>query len=277
MPNNSEEAQVLEAALSLVNTWRLQGNWQEAGILLNGLHPVAAKIDQGAMANVWLQLGRVMTDEGMFGRDNDNLEKRQEAFDQALSLAEPTKEAGLIGNIYDAMGFSLHAAYLAGDRSKEPENELDFFERGLELRKTGGTIGQVAESLFHIGLVFDVIRQDYGQALAYHEEAYKLACEVDDKVIASYAIRHIGFARLAAEELAAARQALTESLDLREAAGFIPGTAFALAALAHMDALEGDKAMARSRLERSRIILESLGAVSRIAQIDQQIASLAEA
>ena len=95
-----------------------------------------------------------------------------------------------------------------------------------------------------------------------------------DKVTASYTIRHIGFAKLAANELADAKKALAESLDLREEAGFTPGIAFALAALAHVDALEGDKAQALSRLERSRTILESLEATSRIAWIDEQIASL---
>jgi tetratricopeptide (TPR) repeat protein len=276
MPYNSNEAHVLKVASSLVNTWRLQGNWQDARILLNGLHPVATKVAQSAMANVWLQIGRVMTDEGMFG-GKDTLKERQEAFDQALALAEPTKNVSLIGSVYDAMGFSIHAAYIDGDRSQEPENELDFFERGLELRKKGGTVGQVAESLFHVGLVFDVIRKDYAQALPYHEEAYELACEAKDKVIASYAIRHIGFARLAADELAAAKQAFAESLELREAAGFTPGVAFALATLAHVDTLECDKTRARSRLERSRTILESLGATSRVAWIDNQMRSLVEA
>lgn len=275
MPNHSNEMQVLEAALSLVDSWRLQGSWQDAQTLLNGLHPVAATINQEAMANVWLQMGRVLTDEGMFG-GKDTLAKRQEAFDQALTLAESTKDEHLIGNVYDALGFSIHIAYLGGDRSQEPKNELEFFERGLELRKKAGTTGQIAESLFHIGLVFDVIRKDYDQALPYHEEAYRLACEVEDKVIASYAIRHIGFVRLAAEEVAAAHQALSESLALREAVGFIPGVAFALAALAHVDVLEGNKTKARERLESSRKILEALGANSRVAWIDQQIASLVE-
>jgi tetratricopeptide (TPR) repeat protein len=172
------------------------------------------------------------------------------------------------------MGFSVHATYIDGDQSREPENELEFFERGLEFRKKGGTTRQIAESLFHIGLVFDVIRKDYDRALSYHEEAYKLACEAEDKVMASYAIRHIGFAHLAAKDLEAARQALAESLKLREAAGFIPGIAFALASLAHLDTLSGDKTSALSRLERSRMILESLGATSRVAWIDEQIASL---
>ena len=275
MPNHSNEMQVLEAALSLVDSWRLQGSWQDAQTLLKGLPPVAAKINQGAMANVWLQMGRVLTDEGMFG-GKDTLEKRQEAFDQALTLAESTKDESLIGDIYDAIGFSIHVAYLGGDRSQEPKNELEFFERGLELRKKAGTTGQIAESLFHIGLVFDVIRKDYDQALPYHEEAYKLACEVEDKVIASYAIRHIGFVRLAAEEVTAAHQALAESLALREAVGFIPGVAFALAALAHVDVLEGNKTKARERLESARKILEALGSTSRVAWIDQQITSLTE-
>jgi len=150
MPNYSNEAHVLEAALSLANRWRLQDHWQDARTLLNGLQPVAAKINPEARAKVWLQLGRV---------------------------------------------------------------------------------------------------------------------------IASYAIRHIGFAHLAAEALAAAHEALAESLALREAVGFTPGVAAALSALAHVDVLAGDKAKARQRLEPSRKIFVSLGAPARVALIDQQITS----
>ena len=273
---NKNEVNVLMSALSLVESWRLAGQWQDAQILLQGLQPVAARIDQEAMAMVWLQLGRVLTEESMFG-GVDTAVKRQAALEKAMTLAEPTNDANLMGNIYDALGFSLHAAYLDSDRSQEPTDELDFFERALTLRREQGTVAQVAESLFHVGLVYDVIRKDYEQALLYHQEAYQLASEAGDKVMASYAIRHIGFAHLAAEDTAAAEQAFLQSLTLREEAGFVPGVAFALPLLAHMDVLKGDKTSALSRLKRSQEILESLGATARVARIEEQIISLREA
>ena len=276
MTNHSNEAEVLEAALSLVESWRIQGNWQDAQTLLDGLYPVAEKVNQDAVANVWLQKARVLSDEGIF-RGINTLEKREDSLAQAFALVESTGNESLLGNIYDAMGFSNHITYIDSDRSQEPENELDFFERGLELRRKSGTPEQVAESLFHVGLVYDVIRRDYDRALSYHEKAYKLAQEVGDKITASYAIRHIGFARLAAGELETAEQALRESLALREEAGFTAGIAFALAALAHLETQKGDKASALSRLHQARAILESLRATARVAWVDKHIASLSEA
>ena len=276
MTNHSNEAEVLEAALSLVESWRIQGNWQDAQTLLDGLYPVAEKVNQDAVANVWLQKARALFDEGIF-RGINTLEKREDSLAQAFALAESSGNESLLGDIYDALGFSSHIKYIDSDRSQEPENELDFFERGLELRRKSGTLEQVAESLFHVGLVYDVIRRDYDRALSYHEEAYKLAQEVGDKITASYAIRHIGFARLATGEFEAAEQALRESLALREEAGFTAGIAFALAALAHLETQKGDKASALLRLHQARAILESLRATARVAWVDKHIASLSEA
>lgn len=273
MTENTKEAKVLTAAFNLIDSWRLQGKWQEAKHLLEGLHPVAEMLGTEAMAKLWLYIGHVLTDQGMFG-GQDTLEKREDALNRALELAKSSNNASLLGSVYDAMGFSLHITYVDSDRTKEPENELAFFQRGLELRKKGGTTAQVAESLFHVGIVYDVIRKDYEQALQYHQAAYDLACEADDKVTASYAIRHIGFAHAAAKDWEAAKRALTESLQLREAAGFTPGIAFAVAALAHLDMIQGDKKSALSQLNHSRVILESLGATSRVAWVDKHIASL---
>ena len=61
-----------------------------------------------------------------------------------------------------------------GDRSKEPEQELEFFERGLAFREKVHLSHAVAESLF-IGLVHGVVRRDRTQALPYFEKALHLA------------------------------------------------------------------------------------------------------
>lgn len=275
MTNDIQEAKVFTAVFNLIDSWQLQGKWQDAQTLLSGLHPVANKLDNDAKVKLWLTIGRILTDEGAFG-GKDTVAKREAALNQALDLAKSTSQAHLLGSIYDALGFSLHITYIDSGQSKEPEDELDFFQRGLELRQKDGTRSQIAESIFHVGLVHDVIRRDYETALKYHQEAYDLAHEANDKVTASYAIRHIGFAHVVANEMEAAREALMESLQLREEAGFTPGIAFALAALANLDTRTGDKESALARLVRSRDMLESLGATSRVAWVEKHIASLKE-
>jgi len=195
---------------------------------------------------------------------------------KAQSLAETSRDKVLIASIYDAIGLSLHVDFLNSDRSKELEDEFDFFEQGLELRKEHGTPEQVAESTFHVGLVYDVIRKEYEKALPYHEEAYKIATDEKDKLTASYAIRHIGFARFNTGDVDSAKQAFIESLELRKAIGFTPGIAFSLVTLAQVDVEQGDKTSALSRLIEARNLLATLGATPRVTWLEEQIAGITQ-
>jgi tetratricopeptide (TPR) repeat protein len=265
------EVEVFNNTLKLTRRWNIQGKWKDAQTLLGGLHAVTKYIDTDSQATVWLQMARVLSDEALFS-GIDNQEKRQEALNNVQSLAEASENKALVASIYDAIGLSQHVDFLNSDRSKEPEDELDFFERGLRLRKEHGTPGQVAESTFHVGLVYDVIRKQYDKALPYHKEAYKIATDEKDKLTASYAIRHIGFARYNADNVESAKQAFTESLELREAIGFAPGIAFSLVTLAQVDVEEGDKPSALARLKKARKLLSELDASSRVTWLDEQIA-----
>lgn len=262
-----------EAGHALANAWQLEGRWSQALTLLHGLQPVAAQLDDAALAHNALLIARVLTNQGLFS-GQDTLNDREAALKRALAHAEVTGDASLTGGVWDAWGFSLHIAYLGSDRSSEPEHELEYFERGLALRRQANHPREIAESQFHIGLVYGVIREDHAQALPYFEEAYRLAQAADDDVMASYAIRHIGFARYEAGNMEGARADLEVSLRLREVAHFEPGVAMALVALAAVMAEQGDKAGAKSNLERARNILESLGATSRIQMVEQRLAQL---
>lgn len=273
MSQRKMEDEVFTSSTELIETWRIQGKWEDALRLLNGLLPVARAISKDAQTTVYLATGRVLTDQAMFG-SKENLPKRINTLDQALHLAETSDNKALLGDVYDAIGFSLHASYLASDGSQESEQELDFFERGLDLRTKHGSSSHIAESTFHIGLVYDVIRQDYDKALPYHKEAYKLAQEADNKMIMSYAIRHIGFTKMAADDLAGAKQAFSESLELRESIGFVPGIAFALTTMARIEIMEKNNSEALLYFKKARTLFESLNADTPVAWISEQIESL---
>jgi tetratricopeptide (TPR) repeat protein len=262
-----EESQVLS------DVWRLEGRWSEALTLLHGLQPVAAQLGDAALARNALLVARVLIDQAMFG-GRDTLDEREAALRLALTHAEAAGDASLMGGVWDTWGFSLHAAYLDGDRASEPEHELEYFERGLALRQQSDESREIAESKFHLGLVYGVVRGDHTQARPYFEEAYRLAQAAGDDVMASYAIRHIAFARAADGDMERARADLEESLRLREAARFEPGVAMALIALASVLVQQGDKAKALSMLKRARSILEKLGATRRVETVDQYIAQL---
>ncbi len=273
MENSAHIERILEEAETLADAWRIEGRWTDVVTLLYGLRPVATQQGHAALARMWLLVARVLTDQAILG-GFDTLAEREEALQQALAHAEVVGEPSLLGGVWDAKGFSLHAAYLDGDRRNEPEHEMECFERGLALRQQVNQPREVAESLFHIGLVYGVVRRNHTQALPHFEKAYHLAQDSGDRVIASYAIRHIAFAHYAAGDIARARVGLEESLQLREAACFEPGVAMALMALASAEAELGDKTRAATQLERARNIFERLGATRRVAQVDEEIAQL---
>ena len=269
------DKQQFEQQLQRSDALRLQGKWNDAQTILNDLHTIAEQFGIAAQAKVCLQFGRVLTDEGMFA-GRDRWEACHSALQQAYTLAKEANVPHLLGDVHDALGMYTHVQYLAGDRSKEPPEELAHFEQGLTLRKQGGTAVQIAESLFHIGLVYDVIRRDYDQAAPYHQQAYEMSLEAGDKVIASYAIRHLGFTHFAADDLASAKAALEESLRLREEAGFVPGAAFAIIALAHWHMRSGDNEGALTKLQQAREMLITLNATARVEWVDGHIATLTD-
>ncbi len=264
----------LEGANALAESWRLQGRWADALTLLNGSWPIALQKGNGAVAGAWLLIARVLIDQAIFG-GFDTWVEREEALRQALLHAEAHGEPDLIAAVWDAKGFSLHAAYLEHKERQEPKHELEFFEHSLLLRRQANSSKEIAESLFHIGLFHGVVRNDHARALPYLEDAYRLAQSAEDRVVASYAIRHIAFARHAAGDLAGAHAGLEESLRLREEAQFEPGVAMALMALASLNGELGRKDEAALQLTRARGILEMLGAAPRVALVDQELAALA--
>ena len=264
---------LLHDALAIADTWRVRGRWSDALTLLRGLPPLVRESGDKATAHQCLSIGRILTDMATFG-GMDTRDEREIALDHALRYAEASGQASLIGDVCDAKGMSLHVMYLESDRSHELDEELPFFERGLALRQQRGEHAAIAESLFHVGLVYGVVRNDHACALPYFEDAYRRATDVHDPITASYAIRHIAFAHAAAGDIPAALSALHESLRLREAADFIPGVAMACMVLAYPYTETGDKATAAHFLERAKDIFESLDASRRVTEVNHRLAQL---
>lgn len=270
MDDTDLEKRVIDHASALVDRWRLEGQWRKAYTLVHGLYPVAVAQNDEAVARLLLLEGRILVDEAMFGGQS-TLPECQTVLERASVHAEIAANPALMGAIWDAQGFVQHAFYLGSDQSQEPEHEMAYFERGLLLRRAANDKRGMAESLFHIGLVYGVVRHDHVHALPYFEEAYQLAQETSDLVMASYAIRHIGFARHAADEGAGAYAAMAESLQLREAAHFVPGIAMSLHGMAYAEAAYGNKAQALVCLERAKSIFESLSVPKHVAWMTAEI------
>jgi len=257
----------------LANIWRIGGRWNDALCLLNGMLPVATELGHYILSKLWLLVAKTQTDCAMFS-GFDTLDERQNALELAMKNAEAAGDSSLLADVWAAKGFSIHIAYLDSDRREEPGEELDLFERAFQQRRTTGQTHAMAESHFFMGLFFGVVRRNHKVALPYFEEAFRLAESVDDKIIASYAIRHIAFAHHANGDLKGARQDFEKSLQLREQAGFIPGVAMAWTALASLDDELGNTDQSIEGFENAEVIFETLGATKHLKQVKGELERL---
>lgn len=199
-------------------------------------------------------------EQAVFAGDADVLEiaeRELDAVEAALALAR---------------GRILHAGFLAG--GQEDSRELPLFEQAADLFQRLGDERGEAEARFWIGAVHQVIRHDEDAAIPELERSCALATAAGDKLTMSYAIRHLGFADLAAGRIDAARQRLEDSVRLRREIGFIPGVAAGVLALAELAAHDGDRAQALSLLDEAAAIAAGTGAHGVLRWIEQARADL---
>lgn len=266
-PNSQQQ---LDEVWFRTDQLRVTGQWNDALTLLAAYRSVANESGSAARARHALATACVLTDQAGFGGFDTWIERSQQ-LEMALAEAQQTPELALLGAIWDARGMSLHHQYLDTGRTVEPPEELSSFECGLHYHQQIGDQHGIAESLFHIGLVYGVVRQNHHQALPYLQQSYELAQMLGDTITASYAIRHIGFAQYDAGDLVQARASLQESLTLREHAQFIPGVAMALVMLAYADAELKDHTHALAHLQRAKTIFLDLSAAKKVEWVEHLI------
>jgi tetratricopeptide (TPR) repeat protein len=199
---------------------RLEGRWDEA------LEALAGRDDLDAAT----ERVRILADQNMIaGGVGEQLDAALDAL-AALGAGDRRIEAFVLTR----RGAKLHSTFLA-DRSRgEPPGEMQLFEDGLAIRREIGDEPGIAESLFYVGLVHQVVRGDSATSLPYFRESYERARADGDDLLASYAIRHIAFATHQEGDLDRAEAEFRESLELRQQVGWIPGVAAAEFALAEL-------------------------------------------
>lgn len=108
------------------------------------------------------------------------------------------------------------AAALAALPPSAVEAEEALFARALELRRAAGDRAGVAESLFGLGLLHQVLRGDWDAAMPYFREALAEADAHGDRYTRSEAHRHVGFFHLVVSGSPGdAVEHLRRSLELR--------------------------------------------------------------
>ncbi|WP_067504002.1 tetratricopeptide repeat protein [Actinoplanes sp. TFC3] len=154
-------------------------------------------------------------------------------FAELLTRARESGDRVLEAAALDRLGMLAHFKALDGDLAKaDADAEQRLFEQALEIRRDLGDPAAVAESLFGLGLVHQVLRGDWDAAMPNYTEALQLADKHGDLLLRSEVHRHVGF-YYALSDLQSDRALhhLRISHDLREELGdqrWIPGGTVAL-------------------------------------------------
>jgi tetratricopeptide (TPR) repeat protein len=241
---------------------RLAGRWDEALATLEGRDDADALVERVL----------ILADQNMLVRDMSS--ELDEAIGAVESEASRSGDRHLRAFALARRGLALHGGFLRDRSAGEPPGELELFERALELRRELGDQRGVAESLFHVGLVHQVVRDDHDTARPFFEESYDRAVALDDDVLASYALRHVAFCDEDAGDRDTAERRQEEALELRRQAGWIAGVAAQLAAVAELRAQRGRTDEARELAREARSILSGLGAERLLAMVDAELERL---
>jgi tetratricopeptide (TPR) repeat protein len=147
------------------------------------------------------------------------------------ALADGDRDAEATAS--DRLGWLMHFQTLdRGLEDADPDAEEALFTQALTIRRARGDLAGVAESLFGVGLVHQVLRRDWAKAKTCFFDALPLAEEHGDYLIRSEIHRHVGFYYLVEDvDLDRAIEHLEISLELREQHGdprWVPSGTLAL-------------------------------------------------
>ncbi|MEV4702374.1 tetratricopeptide repeat protein [Actinoplanes sp. NPDC049316] len=179
-------------------------------------------------------------------------------FTGLLERARSDGDRALEAAALDRMGMLAHFRAIEGDPAQaDADTEQRLFEQALAIRRELDDPAGVAESLFGLGLVHQVLRGDWDTAMPCYHEALELAEQHGDLLLRSELHRHIGFFHTL-DDLGSDRALhhLRISHDLRAELGdprWIPGGTVALGLAEIADGLrEQGLAHVRQALQQAR-------------------------
>lgn len=153
----------------------------------------------------------------------------REVLAQALAKVDAASDRGGRARALDLLGMAAHfeniTRLMTGGTvpAEDIQAEERLFRQALAAWQEAGAHAATAHSLFGLGLVHQVLRDDWRAAMPYYWQALELAYAPDsdgDLYLRSEVHRHVGFYFLVEDEQpSAAVQHLQLSLDLREEFG----------------------------------------------------------
>ena len=206
---------------------------------------------------------RILHDLALFGGEPTALENAEGVLDEGMTLSA-TAGPSTVAEALDLRGMQTYYRSILTGPKRAQLARADL-ESSLEIRVTIGAVGEISQSLFHVGLVRQVLEGDNIGAVPYFERALRMAEAAEDSITQSYALRHLGYAHLESNRVDDAEREFTGSLSLRRVAGFLPGVAAAMLAIVDLRVRQGRVAEARTLAEQARSMalgLRAAGVVS---------------
>jgi tetratricopeptide (TPR) repeat protein len=181
----------------------------------------------------------------------------QASFDEAQALLESARHQAVADDdraseatALTKLAMLLHCRALAADRdTSNADAEEALFQKALAIQRETGDLAGAAESLFGIGLVHQVLLQNWDAAMPYYREALPLANQYADAYVRSECYRHLGFYYFAEEhDPDTALKHLHTSQQLREEWGDPRSIATGTLAIGQIELLAGRHAEAAGHL-----------------------------
>jgi tetratricopeptide (TPR) repeat protein len=277
---------------------KLSGAYYRAGRLSAALHilergdellhgPGQAEVPTAEHLRLTLAWGRILVHQIFLANHNPGL--ALQTLERARDLAEAAGDAQALAAVLDQLGLARYYHVLNSQQGSY-DTALDYFQQALARRETIGDTRDIAESLFHVGLIYER-RDQVDAAHAYYKRSLGMAEQHDHALEQSYALRHLGGVAEAAGDLDTALTCFQRSLTMRQSLDYTVLLPLALTAVGDVLLAKGDVPGALVRCQRAAdlaaimetplaeiISLLSLGAVQRaLAQRDDARRSLERA
>jgi tetratricopeptide (TPR) repeat protein len=230
-----------------------RGDWDQARQLVErSLADARARGDRAEQARLLLRRAKVTTDDARHRGPTAGAPSIQEDLAAARSLAEAAGDAAVIAASLDALGMAQYTHWYDSQTPDDLAGAERLFRQALALHEPRGDSGALAQSYFHVGLIFQM-RGDQASAHREFDHALAVAERVHDDLQISYATRHLGYLAKLANDWPTAEANLIRSLELSARMGPGPGVAAAQIALAEMRyEHDGASAPALTLLGRAR-------------------------
>jgi tetratricopeptide (TPR) repeat protein len=255
--SNAPRGDSLDALLRAAEAHHYRGRFADAHAALGLAESIAAQQQSppAGLARVWTARANVWVSQTT--ASNSGYVEADSAAARALEFAERSEEPRLLADAADLAGRVLYSRRINLDEG-DYDRPLSYFKRALELRRDAGDTRGVVESMFRVGLIHER-KDESARAIAIYEEAMRLAGS-EYPLERSNLARHLAYQHQGRGDLRRALELFTESLDLREEAGFMLTRPSALTSIADLYRRKRDYRKALDYARRALADSERLGA-----------------